>query len=518
MQADGKLPVEGVKFETVAKAVPDVIVVADQNDNILFVNQKAEVVFGYSEEEILHLQVSDLMPERYRESHRKGLSRYINTGEKHIIGKIIEVEGLRKNGQLFPLELSLTCWKQEGQYFFMGIMRDITERKSAISEIASSRESLRKINIGLEDRVRQRTAELDYKQSQLKLITDSLPVLISYINKDYTYTFGNRLYYSLKNTGDSIAGKPVQEILEDGEYAVSKPYLEKALRGETVTFQNTLKFKDQTERRIQLSLIPDYSETGEVRGVVVLGIDHTERIRYEEELKNTNEQLGKINQELDNFVYSASHDLKAPVLNIEGLLESLSEDLGENIPESVRNDMSLVSTSVKRLKKILEDLSGISRVRQGLTGDVEKVNVNQLIKEIEETIKPEIDRAGAEIQQEVNESCISFSVSSLRSILYNLISNAIKYRFPGRKPLIKIITEKIPGYFIIKVSDNGLGISAENQNKIFGIFKRLHTHVEGSGVGLFLVKRIIDNAGGKIQLRSEVDRGSEFSVYIPLPV
>jgi signal transduction histidine kinase len=98
--------------------------------------------------------------------------------------------------------------------------------------------------------------------------------------------------------------------------------------------------------------------------------------------------------------------------------------------------------------------------------------------------------------------------------MYNLISNAIKYKSPDRKPVVSIRTEKVNGFCLISVKDNGLGLSPEQKEKIFQMFKRFHDHGEGTGIGLYIVKRIVDNAGGKIEVESEKDKGSEFKVYL----
>jgi signal transduction histidine kinase len=130
-------------------------------------------------------------------------------------------------------------------------------------------------------------------------------------------------------------------------------------------------------------------------------------------------------------------------------------------------------------------------------------------------MKEEIAHCSGQIRLDLSIDKINFSRKNLRSIVYNLINNAIKYRAPDRNPEVFIKTEKADGNFIVlRVLDNGLGISSENISKIFNMFKRLHDHVEGSGIGLYIVKRIIDNSGGRIIVNSEVGKGSEFSVYL----
>jgi signal transduction histidine kinase len=105
----------------------------------------------------------------------------------------------------------------------------------------------------------------------------------------------------------------------------------------------------------------------------------------------------------------------------------------------------------------------------------------------------------------------------LRSILYNLLSNGLKYRSPHRQPEIRISAKKAEGdYLLLSVQDNGLGIKGKHKEQVFSMFKRLHNHADGTGVGLYIVKRIVENAGGTVEVESEVDKGLEFRLYLPL--
>ena len=119
----------------------------------------------------------------------------------------------------------------------------------------------------------------------------------------------------------------------------------------------------------------------------------------------------------------------------------------------------------------------------------------------------------ASINTSFEVDAILYARKNLRSIMYNLVSNAVKYRSPDRTPEVQVNTYRQDGYVVLEVADNGLGIKPEQQHKLFSMFKRLHTHVEGTGIGLYIVKRIVENAGGHIKLESEVGKGATFKVY-----
>jgi len=231
------------------------------------------------------------------------------------------------------------------------------------------------------------------------------------------------------------------------------------------------------------------------------------------ELSNKNKELQKINADLDDFVYTASHDLKAPVSNIDGLMKHLEQLLNKRnaIDDEIKPVMDMIGRSVNRFQDTISDLTQISKIQKNLEEDVEEVDLVALIEEVKMVLDSSIKETMAEIMFIYSQLyTINFSKKYLRSIFYNLISNAINYRSPERAPRIQISFEKTETLFTVRVSDNGLGIKKEAIPKIFEMFKRLHAHGEGTGVGLYLVKRIIENSGGTIEVESEEGVGSTF--------
>lgn len=233
------------------------------------------------------------------------------------------------------------------------------------------------------------------------------------------------------------------------------------------------------------------------------------------DLSEQNEKLQKINNDLDSFIYTASHDLKAPIANIEGLITILKKKDCYHNQES-KTIIDMITTSSQRLKNVIEDLAVIIRIQNELDVDIEEIPVRETVEEVKLSISELISTSGAQINVACNECpTIKFSRRNFRSILFNLLSNAIKYGPPDRTPEIKIASARTDGYRILTVQDNGLGIEADKKDKIFSMFQRLHHHVEGSGIGLFIVKRIIDNSKGKIEVESERGKGTTFKVYFP---
>ncbi len=264
----------------------------------------------------------------------------------------------------------------------------------------------------------------------------------------------------------------------------------------------------------------------QVSGVVCVATDVSEQVRARQrtldlnhELSAANQQLVRTNADLDTFIYTASHDLKAPITNIEGLLTALSETLPEDArqAEPVPYLFELLQGAVVRFQLTIAQLSDIAKLQQAQQQPPEAVNLVALIEAVRLDLAPLLICTGAQLTVDVAQSpMVRFSPKNLRSIVYNLLSNAIKYHHPDRIPVVRLRCGLGPGDTVtLQVEDNGLGLSEKQQSKLFGMFQRLHTHVEGSGIGLYMVKKIVENAGGTIAVESELGVGTTFTVMMP---
>lgn len=234
-----------------------------------------------------------------------------------------------------------------------------------------------------------------------------------------------------------------------------------------------------------------------------------------EELKRINEQLTSAVSDLDAFVYTASHDLKAPIANIEGLLALIRRKTTASSDPQLDKLFGMVDVSIGRFLDTIKDLSKVALIHQKETDDVEALDPVQMIEEVQALIYETIISTEARISIDTALGFkIRFSKSKFRSIILNLLSNALKYRSTERSPHIQISIKPVPGYCLLSIQDNGLGIPLSKQDKIFSMFKRLHSHVEGRGIGLFIVKRIIETTGSKIEIESTEGAGSTFHLYL----
>ena len=233
------------------------------------------------------------------------------------------------------------------------------------------------------------------------------------------------------------------------------------------------------------------------------------------DLQTVNEQLLRTNVDLDNFIYSASHDLKAPISNIEGLLYLLQEELPLDISqrEYVGATLGLMRESVERFKRTIDHLTDVSKLQKEHAPATTAVDLATVVEEVRQDLAPLIQATGARVRVEVTGfPPVLFPEKNLRSVVYNLLSNALKYHSPNRTPHIDVQAHVRTTYTVLEVHDNGLGLEAAHVPKLFTMFQRFHDHVEGSGVGLYMVKRMGENAGGRVEVHSYPGAGTTFFV------
>lgn len=241
----------------------------------------------------------------------------------------------------------------------------------------------------------------------------------------------------------------------------------------------------------------------------------SELVDTNRDLSATNNELIKHNNELRQFSYTVSHNLRGPVASLLGLLSLV--DQKSLTPENTEIYTHFV-TSVKRLDGIISDLSKIIDIRQDIFHIRQRINLKTEVEEIFHGFKKDIDAYQIVIKTDFSACPEIYSVRPMvHSILYNLISNAIKYRTPASRPEIAI-SSAIDENYLIRVKDNGLGIDLKkHNNNLFKLYKRFHHHTEGKGLGLYLVKLQAEALGGNVEVESEINRHTTFTVFLGQP-
>jgi signal transduction histidine kinase len=248
--------------------------------------------------------------------------------------------------------------------------------------------------------------------------------------------------------------------------------------------------------------------------VLSSGDDVTEKKFREKALKETVIKLEKSNEQLEGFAYMATHDLRAPVANLMALLNLYNKENPED--EENKFIFQKFEESVKILNNTLGDLIDIVAVNKNKFDEKVDINIEETLKDVMESVKEDINRTGIDVRFDFSKcNEVSYPASQFRSILINMLTNAIKYRSPDKKSKVEITSSIENGFVRLDFADNGLGIDlVKYGSKLFQMNKRFHAGTEGKGIGLFIIKSQVEAMGGKVGIVSEPGKGTTFSVFI----
>ncbi|MFT2007160.1 PAS domain-containing protein [Pontibacter sp. 13R65] len=359
--------------------------------------------------------------------------------------------------------------------------------------------------------------ELERSEKQFRFLAESIPQIIwttdptgfhDYFNQRWTEYTGLSLEESIGFTWNSVLHpddrKPSwerwQHSLSTGEFYEIE-----------YRFQNT---HDGTYRWFLAQAMPMHDEHGNIVKWFGTCTDIEDHKKAEEELLEKNLELKRINYDLDSFVYTASHDLKLPIINMASIFDELTRNVEFQDPDAQKM-ISMFNKSLRQIHNTIHELSEVVKVQKNHERDLDQVDLAELTNDVLDSIQETMLNTGTRLFTDFSEApLITFSRANLKSILYNLISNAIKYRDHTRVAEISMKTTHRGDFVELQVQDNGLGIDMNrHQNKLFQMFKRFHNHVNGSGLGLYIVNRLLTNSGGYINIESKLNEGTTFYLY-----
>ena len=409
-------------LKSIVETAIDGILLIDTSGTVLMVNSAVTKLFGYSSEELLGKNVSVLMPTPHRQNHDGYIHNYLNTGIKKIIGIGREIEGLRKDGTMFPARLAVSEITIGDEHYFTGIIQDLTEMKAVQLQII-------KLNRELEVIVNERTLEL---QEAVNLLLDTNQQLNQSIEKHKTYEL------ALLATRDEL--------------------------------------RKSLEKEKDLSLLKS------------------------------------------RFVSMASHEFKTPLSSILSSAALISKYVSTDQVADRNRHVDRIKSSVAHLNNILMDFLSITRFEEGQFVPV--ITSFSFLSVLEE-LKAEAESLLKKDQQLICEHAfddveIKSDKNILRNILFNLVSNAVKYSEEGKKITCHIELENT--HCRIEITDQGMGIPIEDQKHIGSRFFRASNvvHVPGTGLGLNIVLSYLHILKGTLSFESEPGKGTTFTITLPL--
>ena len=481
-------------FGSVIESALDAMVIADGKSRILEWNRKAELIFGWSREEALGQTLSKLIiPQHHREGHSKGMSHYHATGHGPVLNKSFETQGLRRNGEIFDIELFITSVKIDNEEVFSSFIRDITQSK-------------------------QLTKDLEKERELNSELLNGLPLMVTLKGRDLKYRFvNNRAIEVLGKGREEMIGRTESDVFNTEWVDESVGLDKKTWAGEDI-------------KPIEYRLTSGNDHHDYLIGRYLLNVGTEKKTSYlltygfeVSQLKTVQMQLQDALKAKDEFLATVSHEIRTPLHSIIVLAELLndpnrrdeSDEFNANILSSSRHLLNLVNDIL--------DFSKADAQRLGLTPKPLNIKTffDQLVRVDTESRSNKVD-----FNKEVI-GCEGIMVKAdetrLNQIIQNLLSNAFKFTEEGSVTL-RVEGEKQGPALLMhwSVQDTGIGISQKDQEKVLLAFQQAHSGISrkfgGTGLGLGIVVKLLQLMGSELELESKPGKGTTFSFTLSLPM
>lgn len=469
------------KFAGILDIAEEAIISVDQDQQIQLFNQGAERIFGYRAAEVIGQSLDILLPSSSRQAHRQHVHQFAASGavSQHMAERSSQVSGLRKNGEEFPAKASISRLQTKAGNLFTVIIEDITVRQQAEAALRRSEE-------------------------QLRLTTNALPVLISYVDLRHRYQFNNRAYETwFGRPYAQMQGLHLSSVLGAATYRSVLPYLEQALAGQMVTFETAFPHQDGDSHWVSISYIPDI-QAGRVKGCFGLTSDISDR-KATERLK-------------DEFVSVVSHELRTPLTSVHGSLKLLATGQLGTLADEGKALLEIALKNTERLTRLINDVLDLERIESGqVTMAQEYCLASDLIDAAMQAIQAMAQAHDITFQVQAEPITLWADPDHIVQTLINLFSNAVKFSPPGETVRVQATTQGQQVRFQIK--DRGRGIPSDKLETIFERFQQVDASDSrergGTGLGLAICREIVQRHGGRIWVMSHHGEGSQFCFTLP---
>lgn len=494
--AEDRLSGQEATFRAITTSAQDAILMMDSSGAISFWNPAAERIFGWTAGEALGKNLHTLIvPERFREAHLKAFPDFRKSGAGSAVGKTLELAALKKDSSEIAVELSLSVVRLRGEWHAVGVLRDITARKRTEDALKES-------------------------ESRYAAIANNAPETVI-IHRDGRILYVNDIGTKISGyERKELAGSSIFDFLTEASRAKIYAAMSKRTAG-AAPGDYDVQFVTKPGKILHLVVKSAPIVYKGAPAVLAVLVDITARKAVEAAQLKAREAAEAANRAKSDFLANMSHEIRTPMNSIIGMAEIL---LDSDLSAEQRRHLQTIERSADALLYIINDILDISKIEAGLL-KVEKApyDPREVAESVAEMFAQRAAAKGLELVLKVSTDLPASVIGDgnrLRQILINLVGNAFKFTLTGQ---IKISAELLKGgagsWMVFSVTDTGIGISPENQKKLFSKFSQVDDSSTrkygGTGLGLSISKSLVEMMGGSISLESEAGKGSSFSFRLP---
>ena len=501
------------RFRAFVEQSSEGLLLTDEQGIVIEQNLAHQKLTGWKNEDVIGKPIWDvlisIMPPEERfpgalEVFRDMIQNALHTGQGNFLGKPREIEICKPDGVHTFLLQNTFLIKTEKGYRFGSISHDVTEQKQIENDIRRS-ETLYRQAIEVANAVPyHQTYHINGRSVDYDFIGEGISKITGYPPEEFN-----------EDLWDSLT---LERVLCDelAQYSFNDA-MEKVRSGVHPVWKcnHRIRAKDGSIHWVFEAAVELRDQNGISHGSIGMFQDITESKQSEQERENLIAELERRNAELERFTYTVSHDLKSPLVTINGFIGYLEADAVSGNMERFKSDRQRIQDAVAKMRLLLDDLLELSRIGRLMNTPV-SVPFEDLVKDALDAVHGQLEAHRVTVHTQPNLPTIHGDRQRLTEVLQNLLDNAAKYMGDRPDPLIEIgQSGEQDGKPVFFVRDNGIGIAPEYHERIFGLFNKLDARSEGTGIGLALVKRIVEFHGGRIWVESELGKGSTFCFTLP---